>query len=290
MSTIAQALLIANPDAGQGLPQAESVAEVLRAQFEVVTYFSESAQAAQQASKEAAAESYQAVFALGGDGTVRQVATGLLGSKTELWVLPGGTTNVVSKALDLDQKPTRAAQQLLEGTVIEADTGLAGQEIFLMQASGGLDVEVLESVNPIAKRHLGRAAYAAPAVQRWWQYDYPEIEIETEGVRRKVAFFAACNLPYYAGRFRLAPHADFTTRQLELITLSKTGKWAALEFAVALARTQHTDLQGVAAKNLQRLVVHGPADLHIQLDGDPIQIQLPLEIKVAPASLRLRVP
>ncbi len=284
------ALLIANPQAGQHDPQLVAVQNVLRPNYKLATFLAPSSEEARNAAQEAASAGYRAVFALGGDGTARQVAAGLLGSDTEFGVLPGGTTNVVAKSLGLSPDPAAAAVELVTGSVIDADVGAADEEVFLMQASGGLDAEVVESVNPTAKKHLGRAAYAAPAMRCWWQYEYPEIEIRVDGNSRQIGFFAVCNIPQYAGRFEMAPGASFLSRGLNLVTLRSTGRWAALEFAVAFARGKHTDLEDVTTELVEEVIVDGPFDLRMQLDGDLHRPQYPVSIRLADERVRLRVP
>lgn len=286
----ARALLIANPSAGRGHPVVDSIGDILRERYQLEIKICESPAAARQAACEAAERDFSAVFSLGGDGTARQAAAGLLGSLTALGVLPGGTANVVAHSLGLGGRPAVAARRLLAGDEIAADVGLAGDEVFLMQTSGGLDAEAVESVDPELKRRVGVFAYATAAASCWWQYDYPEIEIEVDSGARRVAFFAACNIPYYAGPLRLAPDAGFQSRRLELVTLAKPGRWAALEFAAALLTRRHTDLEGVESLETDRIVVRGPTDLRMQIDGDPLSPDLPLELRLADEQLRLLVP
>lgn len=286
----ARALLIANPRAGRKHPGADAVADILAGRYSLETIACESPQVARKAAHDAAERGFEAVFSLGGDGTARQVAAGLLGSDTALGVLPGGTANVVAHSLGLGGRAVPAARRLVEAGTLEADVGVAGDQIFLMQASGGLDAEAVESVDPKIKRRLGVVAYATAAARCWWQYDYPEIEIEVAAERVRVAFFAVCNIPYYAGPLHLAPDTGFQSRQLELVTLARTGKWAALEFAAALVTRHHTDLDGVEAREVDGVVIHGPPSLAMQVDGDPLRAEYPVPVRLAEQRLRLLVP
>lgn len=285
-----RALLIANPSAGRGHPVLDSIGDILRERYQLEVTVCDSPADASRAASGAAERAFSAVFSLGGDGTARHAAAGLLGSSTALGVLPGGTANVVAHSLGLGGRPTVAAGRLLAGSEIAADVGLAGDEVFLMQASGGLDAEAVESVDSELKRRVGVFAYATAAARCWWQYDYPEIEIEVDSGTRRVVFFAVCNIPYYAGPLQLAPEAGFQSRRLELVTLAKPGRWAALEFAAALLARRHTDLEGVASLETDSVMIHGPDDLRMQIDGDPLTPEFPLEIRLAPEQLKLLVP
>ena len=87
----------------------------------------------------AAEEGKEVVFALGGDGTLRETAAGLIGTESALGPLPGGTANVLTIALDVPRKPIPAARALVGGSIRSMDVGQAGDEPFLMMVSGGLD-------------------------------------------------------------------------------------------------------------------------------------------------------
>ncbi len=111
----------------------------------------------------AAAEGFEAVFALGGDGTVREVAAGLLGSGVPLGVLPGGTVNLLARALGLPGDPLAAAALLRPAArPRRLDVGLAGATPFLMMVSAGLDASVLAQRSTHPQAPL-RAAWRSSA-------------------------------------------------------------------------------------------------------------------------------
>src|SRR5690349_4086155 len=78
------------------------------------------------------------VLAFGGDGAVREVAEGLLGSEVTLGILPGGTVNLLAQALGLPGDPVAAAAALPSLATRPLDVGLAGESPFLMMVPAGL--------------------------------------------------------------------------------------------------------------------------------------------------------
>lgn len=234
------------------------------------------------------------LFALGGDGTLREVAAGVLGSEQMVAVLPGGTTNVVAGALGLPRAPLAAARLLLErGKVRLVDVGLAGGEPFLMQASAGLDARALAAVPPGAKRRFGRLAVVAAGLAAWTRYRFPEIELEADGEPFRATGVAVCNLPEYAGPYRLAPGGSWEDRRLDLFLFRGRGRRAALGFALALVRGHHAARPDVEIRPVGEVRLTGPADLRgidFQADGDPLRPAVPLAIRLAPARLRLLAP
>ncbi|HSM50905.1 MAG TPA: diacylglycerol kinase family protein [Thermoanaerobaculia bacterium] len=231
------------------------------------------------------------LFAFGGDGTLREVAAGVLGGEQMVAVLPGGTTNVVAGALGLPRAPLAAARLLLErGAPRLVDVGLAGEVPFLMQATAGLDARALAAVSPGAKRRFGRLAVVAAGLCEWARYRFPEIEIEADGEPLRATAVAVCNLPEYGGPFRLAPGGSFEDRRLELFLFRGRRRRAALGFAFDLVRGRHPARPDVEIRPVEEVRLVGPPAVDFQVDGDPLRAALPLAIRLAPARLRLLAP
>ena len=103
---------------------------------------------ATQLAREAADAGVEVVFAFGGDGTLRETAAGLVGTPAALAPLPGGTTNVIAYSLGVPARPLQAAATFQHSRVREIDVGLCEEEIFLMQASAGLDARIMGHLPP----------------------------------------------------------------------------------------------------------------------------------------------
>ncbi len=229
------------------------------------------------------------VFALGGDGTVREVAAGLLGGNAVLGVLPAGTTNVVARALGLPLQPLAAARSLKRLAAREIDVGLCGEHAFLMMASLGLDAGALRGASPLAKRWLGRAAVALAGLGAWWRHDYAEFELLIDGHAVGATFAAACNLPLYGGDVRLAPDARPDDGKLDVVLFRGTGRRATLAFARDVVTGRHLSRADVSVVKASEIVVTDP-DAPLQIDGDPIANRLGTEIRLADERLRILAP
>jgi len=223
----------------------------------------------------------ETVYAFGGDGTLRETAAGLLGSEVVLGTVPGGTANVIPLALGLPPRPVAAAKRLREARPIEMDVGRCGDEIFLMQASGGLDGNALHHLNPVQKRYFGKVAVAWTGLAQWRKYDYPDLELIADGHLQHASFFAICNLPYYGGRFRLAPAARLDDHQLHLVLFHGQGRMETLAFARDLALGRHVARRDVEVLRVQNVELRAPAGLALQLDGDAMRSALPTTVRLA---------
>ena len=106
-----------------------------------------------------------AVVAVGGDGTVREVAEGLLGRAIPLAILPAGTENLVAKQFQIDASPVRLVGSLLTPNIREIDVGLVGQRVFLVVVGVGFDAEVVRRLSRRRRGHITHLDYFLPTWQ-----------------------------------------------------------------------------------------------------------------------------
>jgi diacylglycerol kinase (ATP) len=245
---------------------------------------------ATELARAAAAAGFEAVFALGGDGTVREVATGLLGSGVPLGILPGGTVNLLAQALGLPGDPLAAAALLPRLTPRRLDVGLAGATPFLMMVSAGLDASVLGMIDGTLKRWFGRSAIAGHALLEWWRYPYHQLELTADGRPLTASFAAVSNIPLYGGPYRLVPDARPDDGRLKLITFQATGRRATLAFTFDVLRTAHVRRRDVFIQDVEEVVLAGPPGAAAQVDGDVCRERLPLRIRLAPDLLHVLAP
>jgi diacylglycerol kinase (ATP) len=236
----------------------------------------------------------EAVFALGGDGTAREVAAGLLGSGTPLGILPAGTANLMALALGLPRDPVAAAAVLCNAPARPFDAGLAGASIFLMMISAGLDGRALAALNRGFKTRLGKTAVFLQGVREWWRYGYPEIEIVADGERLPPAtFLAVCNIPYYGGAYRMAAGARPDDRRFELVTFHGSGRAPTLGFILGVVSGRHTRRRDVGVRTVEEVVFSVPPAAGLQVDGDPIPRSgeaAAIHVRLAPETLLVLAP
>jgi YegS/Rv2252/BmrU family lipid kinase len=222
------------------------------------------------------------VLALGGDGTIREVAKGLLGSPVALGPLPGGTTNIVSRALGLPLNPLKAAVALAGARTIEADVGLCNDEPFLLLTSLGIDAAIMDEASTRLKNLFGRLGVAITAMKTWLTYDYPEVSYTADGRSGTATFLAVCNIAHYAGDYLLAPQAHFTDHRLHLVTFTGTGPLATARFVTRLVFGRHGSMREVEIRPVEQVTVPAPLPSPLQLDGDAISHQGPLNVRLSP--------
>jgi diacylglycerol kinase family enzyme len=237
----------------------------------------------------AAAGDVAAVLAYGGDGTVREVAAGLIGTGVALGILPGGTVNLLARAVGLPASPLAAASLLAGLTPRPLDVGLAGETPFLMMVSAGVDGAALAALDSRLKGRFGRSAVVAQALREWWRYPYPELAVEADGRATTATFAVVANIPLYAGPFRLVPQARPDDGRLDLLVF-RGGRAATARFAWDLLRAAHVRRRDVEVFPVTEVRLAGPPGARAQVDGDPCPEPLPLRIRLAPEKLLVLAP
>jgi len=302
------ALLIWNPASGGGRRWGARVGEIVErlaaAGFEVEVepttepgHATELATAACNARRGGACE---VVFGLGGDGTLREIAVGLIGQEMPLAILPGGTTNVLALALGIPANPLRAAGLYGSTERRALDVGVArptapsspgGAAIpFLMMLSAGIDSEVLRRASPGAKKRFGRWAVAAQALRALRSWESP-LRTLVAGERRVTgSFVVASNIRYYGGAFEITPAASPLDGELDFAVYSKHGRIALLELALDVLTGTHLTRDDFATWKGKLARLDGEGETWIQIDGDPLRVELPVEIALAPERLSVLLP
>ncbi len=230
-----------------------------------------------------------AVLAFGGDGTVREVAAGLIGTPTALGILPGGTVNLLARALGLPQVPLAAATALAGLAPRPIDVGVAGTTPFLMMVSAGLDGAVLAGLDDRRKARFGRAAIAAQTLGAWWRYGYPELTVTADGRALAATFAVVANIGLYGGAFRLLPAARPDDGRLDLLAF-RGRRAATAAFAWDLLRGAHLRRADVATLAVDEVDLAGPPGALAQVDGDLCPEPLPLRVRLAPEKLWVLAP
>jgi diacylglycerol kinase family enzyme len=239
-------------------------------------------------------EGRELVLAFGGDGTYNEVARGLVGSRTALGVLPGGTTSVLAYEFGIPRPAPRALAALIAGSDRAMRVGRTSRdEVFLLMLSAGPDSMVLTALMPSLKRLGGKVGIALQAVIeliRWQRLPSLHVCLEDEVLTCGWAIVGKSRC--YAGRWKATPGADPFTPELELVALRGTGRGAAVPFALGMATGAHVRRRDVVRTAIERVRLE-PADglpgLRYQIDGD-LRHPLPVEAWVDPEPLVVRVP
>lgn len=160
--------VIINPAAGQNEPILNVLSAVLQpADIKWDVFVTNAAGDARQYAQNAVAVGVDAVAVYGGDGTVAEAASGLIGSNMPLAILPGGTANAMAIELGIPATLADAATLLCDAThsIRLVDMGMVGDKTFLGHVAIGLEADMHETADRAMKDRLGFLAYPIAALQ-----------------------------------------------------------------------------------------------------------------------------
>jgi diacylglycerol kinase family enzyme len=243
------------------------------------------------------------VVGFGGDGTLNEVANGLVGSSTALAALPGGSTNVFARSLGLPNEPVAATEALLaalaERRIERVGLGSANDRYFLFHVGVGFDAAVVEQVERrgVLKRYAGHPLFVGATVSTWARHvdrAHPWFRIVADGEVVDDAWFGLVlnTRPYtYLGNrpLEVAPEAGLE-RPLSVVGLRSLELRALLGAAATALRS------GVGVRH-GGPVVHwadvpwcrfeGYRPFPYQVDGDHLGAVDRLEVRYHPDALAL---
>lgn len=285
-------LFIVNPKAGTrtGVNFDEVILSVINLKkYDYQIKYTERAGHATELAAAAVLQGIEYCFAIGGDGTVNEVAKALKGSQTCLGIVPCGSGNGLARHLKIPLKIEHAISLIDSGKILRIDTMLVN-DIFSINVSGiGFDAHVAAMFGNSAGR--GFWNYAKLVINEFKKYPEQKFEINCDGYNVAYNLFvvAFANSSQFGNNAYIAPDASVVDESLNIVLLRKMSFFNALLLAPKLfsKRIEESDfVQIINAKNIS-VKTEKPIALHI--DGDPAGMNTQFQISVQPCSINVLV-
>jgi YegS/Rv2252/BmrU family lipid kinase len=288
------AIIVYNPTAGRFSVKPfikSAVNELESAGWRVDTAETQSGEHTVELAKQAAAEKKDAVFAVGGDGTIGNVVNGLVGSETALGVLPAGTANVWTHPWVLRKN----ASILANAPCHAVDVGLCNEVSFMMWAGIGLDALTIQSLEPRMRieKFFGMPEYAAKTIWNAAQWSGLRLRLwaDDQEVEGQFILAVATNIRHYMGGLsNLSPDAYLDDGLLDLWLFSGSNLGDALRHAYDLWRGNHVTSGAAHRIAFRNLRVEADSPYWIQTDGEVRSSAQVAEISVQSRALKMLMP
>jgi YegS/Rv2252/BmrU family lipid kinase len=309
-------LVIVNPKSASGATNENwaGIASDLRTHFGPFNVaFTKAAGHAIDLAREAAVSGRTFIIACGGDGTINEVANGILqsGKDAELGVFPSGTGGDFRRSFEMPDNPREAARMLKSGRTRTIDAGrvtfqdFEGKTVsryFLNISSFGLAASIIHRVKTSTSLEWlpldtvrGRASFALSTLQE-------VVGLETTNVRVKIddgeetplttVNFCVANARYFGGGMMMAPEAKLSDGFLDIINIGDIKTAKIILNMYSLYKGTHLSLPEVKdtlAKRVEARTFNEKDQIHIEVDGELLG-KLPASYEVVPNALKLRVP
>lgn len=291
-----RARLIINPVAFQG----DDCAEVLRAAehalneqgyaFEIVPTTEHDH--GQGIARQAVQDGIDLVVAAGGDGTVHEVAAGLIGSQVKLALLPLGTMNNLAHSLGIPEDPLEAAQMLGKGEPRAIDVGIVNGRPFMEAVSIGMEAPLFPLGESMRHRGLlGALQGIIGGLRLLYKSQTESVTIELDGQRRRVHLrqITISNAPFYGLNFPTAPGASITDGLLDVVTERYNRRRELFLHYWSIATGQREMHTHMRVRRARRIQVYAEMPLPVAVDGEAAGTT-PVRISVSPGALTVLTP
>jgi len=276
-------LLIINQYAGhkEGAKAVEIVIPYLKMNGYMVEYFftNHPGHATELASK-AANDGFDLVVAVGGDGTVNEVAQGLIGAETPMGIIPMGSGNGLARELKISMNMHKSARLLVEGENLQLDVCKLNDQRFLCTSGIGFDAMIAHKMSKAASR--GFLKYVQLVIQESIFFKPLDVRMKIDGVliEKPVFLITFANASQFGNNAFIAPAASMTDGLVDVVVVRKFAKIWMPVFAVALFSKLIPRLPFVdcyKAKQIELELVNTP---YYHFDGEPGNLSIPAQIQL----------
>jgi YegS/Rv2252/BmrU family lipid kinase len=270
-----RACLIINPQSGQGGRDLLDAVAVLQAHgWETTVQRKEHSGQATALARDAAAAGYDVVVGCGGDGTLRQIVDGLVGTNVAIGCLPCGTVNLWARELGISRRPAVAARQLIGAERRRIDVGevrINGhhKRHFFLMAGLGIDGAIMARTSSVLKQRIGPLAVGLAGLAAAPSLRPAPIQADLDGVhwRGTIVQMVVSNTRLYGGIGAITPGAYVDDGLLDVCLFTADGPLAMGRQIASLLLRHRADDASAEWYRTASLTMQAPWLLPLQLDG-----------------------
>jgi diacylglycerol kinase (ATP) len=239
---------------------------------------------------QAVAEGCTLVVAIGGDGTMNEVATALVGTPAVFGLIPCGSGNGLGRHLGIHRAGQGAFRTLLEGRPRAIDTGLVNGFAFFNAMGLGFEADIAVRFSRLTNR--GLAGYFRVGVPAFFSHHPEAVTVRHPGGTAELQAFtlAVLNSDQYGNDARVAPGAKMDDGRFDLVSLPRVGLLGACGMLYRLGTDTFDQVKAATRLRGAEFVIERAKPGWIHTDGEPRATTARLEISLKPHSLRIMVP
>jgi len=228
--------------------------------------------------------------AVGGDGTVNEIAQVLSGTQKTMAIIPQGSGNGLARHLGISMKLSRAIQQLNRSIKTQIDTVDLNGHFFLSIAGVGFDSLIAQKF--VSSKSRGFLGYSSLVLKEYFKFKEQEYELVIDGkkIKRKAAMITFANSNQFGYNTVIAPHADLTDGLIEVCIVRKPGIIQIPSILLKIwskKANQSSLMETVSAKSISLY----PNRLQFaNIDGESNEVGERVEVRLTSSNLNLLVP
>lgn len=280
---------IINPISGVGkkgmLPELiERNIDSTRFDYDIV--YTEYRKHAKELALQSSKEGIDIVCAVGGDGSVHEVGTALIGTKTKLAIIPTGSGNGLARHLNIPLNIEKAIQNINNLHEIKMDTVLVNDKPFLNAGGYGFDALIAKKFDEGKKR--GFWTYIKLVLREFLRYNPVNVSVDVNGQIKTmpVMLCTIANASEFGNGFVVSPKSDVTDGKLELFILKPFRFWSVplLAFQFFRKKSDRSRFAEIISFEKARISLSNKI---AHYDGEPFDVRNELNVQVVPGSLNI---
>ncbi|MBO9615764.1 MAG: NAD(+)/NADH kinase [Dyadobacter sp.] len=229
-------------------------------------------------------EKWKAIVAVGGDGTVNEIAKPLVDTNIPIGILPLGSGNGLARHLGLPLTLDAALKRLFEGKPSTIDSAELNGIPFFCTAGMGFDAYVGHLFSQQKKR--GLITYVNVSFKAYWSYKPQSFRLN--GVEKRAFSLSFANAGQFGNNAWVAPQASLQDGLLDVCTISPFPQWYGTALAYGLFTKQLKQSTYIDYQRATQAVVETDVPPMIHYDGEPLQLDTTrIEVKIKPGSLNV---
>ncbi|NBC82985.1 MAG: YegS/Rv2252/BmrU family lipid kinase [Bacteroidetes bacterium] len=287
-------VFIVNPIAGSGrgkelmaqienyhAKKHETIVEVLASEYP---------KHASNMAKKALKRNPDAIIAVGGDGTINEIANSLVDTKVPLGIIPIGSGNGLARHLQIPHEFLKAMKVIDLYKIKKMDTGIINDRYFFCTTGTGFDARVgnLFAQNP----HRGFRSYANAVFKEFFKYKPKKYKLNIDGVKIKERAFILtfANASQYGNNAYIAPLASTSDGLIDISILKPFPLMKAVGLAYKLFHKKIHESRYVKVYRGKKITVKRKKSGDVHIDGEPLIMGKKLSIEILPKKLRVIIP
>jgi YegS/Rv2252/BmrU family lipid kinase len=280
------ALIIVNPYSGnrRGKQVANLIAKKLSSHYDIEFYYTEGAESATREVKKRLSE-IEAVFVVGGDGTINDVLQGIVGSQIPMGVFPFGSGNATALEMGI-RSMSGGIKKILGGRIRTIDCAQLNGRYFVNLAGIGFDSVVAHEFQ--TRKHRGLVGYILVSGKNFLNYRPLNLTINSDNKRwdEKVFMVTIANMRQMGNNALIAPMAKPDDGILDLCIIRPFPRLQLPDMGFKLFSGKLNESQYYHHKHVTQLRIEGDFE-YVHIDGEPIRVDGIIEVSIVPNSVRI---
>ena len=216
-------------------------------------------------------ERFDRIIAVGGDGTVNEVGSALLGSNTILGIVPGGKGNDFFKMIGANGGLENAFRAAFFGEPHPVDVGTINHKPFFNSVGVGFDAEVARIARENEKLS-GTWAYLSAVFKAWRSLKSLKLEIDFSGmiIQKDITLVCVGNGRSSGGGFYLTPNARIDDGLFDVCVINALSRGKIFQYLPRTLNGSHVRLEGTNIYRSKKIIVKSKTKLPVHIDGEPL--------------------